>query len=120
MAVRYGETIAQEPLPVCEMIVDLSEVFGQLCRRRMFHGTLAGRVVAKSLCPPKSSKGRVHGARKIRHPAQSLISFWCSSLGEQCATRSNLGNIGKDRWRLGDRTVGSGHKCRDKAERIDG
>ena len=62
----------------------------------------------------------MHHTGKIRHPTQSLISFWRSNCRQQPVARGNIGNVGENGRHLRDRAVSCGHKCRDQTERIDG
>jgi hypothetical protein len=58
-------------------------------------------------------------ARKVGHSPPSLISFWRPNLREQTTASSNTRNVREDGRRLGDRTIGLGHKRWGKTEGID-
>ena len=74
----------------------------------------------KSAPPARAVQRRDAPCRKIRHPAQSLISFWRPNFRQQPMARGNIRDVGEDSRHLRDSTVRRGHKCRDQTERIDG
>jgi hypothetical protein len=62
----------------------------------------------------------MNSTRNVRHPAQSLISFWRPNCRQQSTAWINIRGVGKDDRRFRDRTVSLGHKCKHTAEQIDG
>lgn len=74
MQIGDTEVFSSDPLSVCDLPVDMSEVVRQLCRCRLFDRADTSGV-GKAFRPPEPAERRMDRTSKLGHPAQDLISF---------------------------------------------